>query len=98
MNTGTVSIQAGVLRPQGLVSTRTSRITHASMASVTALATVRNMPASSSTLPSGIPIRLPDSQAALSARYGTVAARATAVRTCLRAPGDGVEDCGACVV
>ncbi len=68
VNTGTASSRAGTRMPQGLVNTSTSRITQASMPSVTALATVRGRPGSLSTLPAGIPIWLPASQAVLSAR------------------------------
>lgn len=53
--TGTVSSQDGTRMPQGRVSSSTSRITQASIASVTELATLKNSPGSSRMLPSGMP-------------------------------------------
>ncbi|MFF4296878.1 hypothetical protein ACFY0N_24930 [Streptomyces vinaceus] len=63
-----MSSQEGTRIPQGLVRTRTSTTTLASMARVTALAAARNAPCSSSVLSAGIPTRLPDNQADLSTR------------------------------
>ncbi|WP_162688971.1 hypothetical protein [Streptomyces sp. ICC4] len=68
VKTGTVSSQDGTRLPQGLVSASASTITAASMSTVTALAAVMNGRGSSSTLPSGIPTRLPASQAVLRVR------------------------------